>query len=63
MKRLALFVLIEDEIYNDLNADRKKALHLTQKSYWQEYYSDRISYDTFNRIYKAWKADQVEVAA
>jgi hypothetical protein len=59
MSRLALFIHIEDEISEDLNKDRKKALHLTQKSYWQEYYSDRISYDTFNRIYKAWKAKVV----
>lgn len=62
MSRFDLFVLIEDEIRRDLDSDLKKALHLTQKSYWQEYYSDRISYDTFNRIYKAWKTDR-KVAA
>ena len=62
MSRYSLFVLIEDEIFDDLNVDRKKALHLTQKSYWQEHYSDRISYDTFNRIYKTWKANQEESA-
>ena len=59
MSRLAIFIHIEDEIHNDLNTDPKKSLHLSQRSYWQAHYSDRIGYDTFNRIYRDWKSKQV----
>jgi hypothetical protein len=58
MRRTTLFILIEDEICTELDKDKKAALHLNQKSYWQAHYSDRISYDTFYRIYGRWLDSQ-----
>jgi len=59
MNKSTLSILIEDEIHAELDKDRKAALHLNQKSYWQEHYSDRISHNTFNRIYRRWQSKQI----
>jgi len=60
MNRATVSILIEDDIRKELDANKKAAMHINQKNYWQQYYSDRISQSTFNRIYKAWKEEQLQ---
>ena len=62
MNRATVSILIEDEIRGELDKDRKAAMHLKQKTYWEEHYSDRISQATFHRIYTNWRNDQVKSA-